>query len=263
MLPFVIGAGAALGVQWLIRRYAAKRGIGAIIGWGSAALAGLVGASRLADSAIPTLEDEITVRVDGNRLSKKRDLYFLALSCAFGRVRNLSFISQLPPAGMLAVDYDATGKSVQVVIKNQYSGISNILADSTDETSIITNGPEEELIGGSWAYYDWTLGGTLPDPPEELEKYVDARILTDKEKIDGVRVINPELPYDDGTRGTFLEWLTAQALSGPCGKPPHPNQTVSNMLSSQANSPNKPKLTPKPKRIPKKGEEEKNKDVNQ
>jgi hypothetical protein len=94
---------------------AAAAAVPAVISAGRALLPYLPGVSSVVQSArsnLPQLEDECTVTVVGNPKAKRKELYFLAASVAFGIVRRFDLNQwAAPPPGMILLEYGLSNNS--------------------------------------------------------------------------------------------------------------------------------------------------------
>ena len=122
---------------------------------------------------IPSLENEVTVRVTGQPGHTKQTLYFLALAAASAVCRQFTvyFVGTpiLPPQGILMIEYDAAQNWVQATIRYHNSMLAAIVPGVLAATSPIIaasglatvppldrlavyNGPNCDVVGAPLSY---------------------------------------------------------------------------------------------------------------
>lgn len=199
-------------------------------------------ASVAARAVMPDFEEQVEVTVYGNRTSKRKDLYRLALALAFGKVAPQNFFKNFIPPGMIAMTYDCMEKVVKVIVHYRYIASTNVAGGFNGATAAIFQGPEDVCRGGAWSFNSISLNTATGIPGESgpsgvsLNAVIGAanqkvsnqtggntRItlgsLVDKEIITNKPVDNPAPPFDNGTRGTYIERLVYQFLTGSCVDP--------------------------------------------
>ena len=151
-------------------------GVGAPFGEASAANASTLTRLQLASAALPTVEEEVVVIIQGNKSCKRSDLQFLAYSIAFGQLSGPTntysslptdvtirttasageFITGLalrpmPVANSVTLQYELTENKVTVVVKQSLSGF---LDWTTNRTSFginaLINPIPDNIVGGNW-----------------------------------------------------------------------------------------------------------------
>lgn len=210
------------------------------------------GADKIASTIVPVFEDQVEVTVHGNRASTRKQLYALALSLAFGKVKPQNLAGSAFPPGMIAMTYDCVEKVVKVIIHYKYSGMTNITGGIKPNRNVIFTGPEDISVGGPWSYNSIgiaakdVVGSTLstggavsPVLPvgtsvRKLGKPVSENIdpsingsngrinidnLVGKEILTTADVRNPSPPNDNAMRGTYAERLAFQFLTNSCDDP--------------------------------------------
>lgn len=104
-------------------------------------------------SALPHIDDEVTVTVVGQPGAKRRDLYFLALSAACSVVRRFDAAQKVaPPPGLLLLEYgigtDAEDHVVAVTLRYKTSLLSSAVAASVASNPAAAAGA---IVGGPLA----------------------------------------------------------------------------------------------------------------
>lgn len=136
---------------------------------------------------IPVLEDEVVVEVRGQPGATKKQLYYLALSAAFGLIRRFDLgvngVYVAVPPGVLMVEYDAADNWVRATVRFRTSLITTsvtialpmlnplpiplfgtLFADSVNDylkekagldfygEAVVFSGPKEEVVGGKFNF---------------------------------------------------------------------------------------------------------------
>lgn len=195
------------------------------------------------DNIMPMLHQECNVVVQGAPYAKRFDLYWIAVSAAFGHIRNLTLMGKLLPNGVIMIEYNSELNYVRFYCK-QVTSWKEAWANARGRfggVSQVMYGPKDELRGGSWQWY----AGAIPGIPgkDDVGKtgWENETILTKNSTyipVSGVEMVsaNPE-PFDESSRGAPTiaadpkinnisgwefynypnpEYLVYQMLSGPC-----------------------------------------------
>lgn len=132
-------------------------------GIGGMALDVITGGANVAQAIsdiTPKLEDEVTVEVVGQPGSTKRQLYYLAMSAAYGLARPALLARWLKqPPSLMMCEYDAADAWVRFTLKYK-TGVFNFIQNAiftpsiigelaTSTGMVVVNGPSDTLKGAS------------------------------------------------------------------------------------------------------------------
>lgn len=166
---------------------AAKKGIGVAgriignigsgVGWGIGSSVGqnIVSAAQELKKQGPTLEDEVVVEVRGQPGANKQKLYYIALSTAFGIVRQQQPLNPLtalisPSYGMLMSEDDASDNWVRCTLRYRVgmygimatTGINRLFGGgSLFDQLTVYRGPQCNVNGGDFNF----IGVAIPGVP--------------------------------------------------------------------------------------------------
>jgi hypothetical protein len=154
---------------------------------------------------VPVLEDEVTVEVRGQPGSTKKQLYYLALSTAFGLIRRFDVsvgnVFLAAPPGVLMCEYDAADHWVRATVRFR----TNLIASAA--TSVIESAAQNtfNILGGIVTYaIDAYLSDTQNRP---LPIYSQAVVYSGpKEEVVGgpfnfTGAITPAVPTQKRSEG--------------------------------------------------------------
>lgn len=182
------------------------------LGWG-----GLGGHLRAAaDYFLPKYMSKVTVAITGSPRSNMNDLYFLALSTAFGATKNITYASD----STINIGIDRTGKKVVVELLYETSAVAAVV--NIVDGSFRPNAGKQAIQAGvpaSVSGADWPDFLRFARDNKELP-YVDRVIATEDAAVNYV-------PYQDGMSrdNDLYQIIQAALLQGPCTKPGLPYTT--------------------------------------
>jgi hypothetical protein len=165
-----------------------------------------------ANAVWPTAFEEVEVTVYGSPDASKKDLYFLAAAIAFGKCPRRDLFADLPVPGTVIVRDSLTDPIVTFKLQYTYPGVAYAAATIGTMRQLF-EGPSNEVIGATWpnSWLWWKSTGQIPNAGPL--KYKDRLIVGSVRQEDQRVPFEPELPNDNGTRGTYLEQIMYQALS--------------------------------------------------
>jgi len=135
----------------------------------------------IADAVVPKLVQEVDVVVYGNPNAKRKDLYWIAVSAAFGHIKNNIPGGLFLPRGCIILEYHSEQNVVRFYcrqLSNYVQAFSTIFVGKPPFD--LFNGPKEQLTGGKWEWYAKIALGGVPTTPEDFGStgWEDETILT-------------------------------------------------------------------------------------
>ncbi len=118
---------------------------------------------------LPTLVQEADIVVTGAPHAKRQDMYWLAVSTAFGMISNFTITGALLPKGLIMMEYNAEQNHVRFYCK-QISTWAQVWYSlkSGDPfgrfTTKLFGGPQDITVGGKWEWWDRATPG-IPGVP--------------------------------------------------------------------------------------------------
>lgn len=180
----------------------------------------------LVDKYVPTFSNMVRVRVYCAPRGALNDANFVALSTAFGMVKNLNYFS----SNQIQVSIDYTNKMVEVMLSYESNGLNtsaNLLGSAalTTGKDIIQSGVPDTIKGATWPNWLKKTVGSSPELP------LVGKVIATHRKTDATTG-NPNfganlVPRLDGmSRDIDLTEVVAAALmAGPCASPAKPTTT--------------------------------------
>lgn len=241
---------------------------------------GVAGAASFIESVTPKLEDEVTVEVIGQPGATKKNLYFLALSTAYGLARPGTLARFLtPPPSLLMLEYDAADNWVRVTVKykvgvldfaNQAIGNTALLGPFSVALNVaavfgaaqlvaqmpILNGPSPVVVGATPVIPFSFLNVPLPvagvpnplNPIPTVNQNIGRVILTDEESVvvdnQAIPTPNPKPSGDFRSRGSVKFSGRRPYLNGfPVGSEPPTNEYLVPLVFAALSAPGSTNLT--------------------
>lgn len=173
---------------------------------------------KAVEELLPKFSNKVTVAITGSPRSNMNDLYFLALSTAFGTMKTYKYISD----NMIKTTIDRTNKKVIVELTYSTTGIGSggnaLLSAAYDNgKDVIQSGVPVSIEGADWPNFlkkNFNTNKELPLVGKTIATHAPAANY---------------LPFNDAVSrdNDLTQVISAALLMGPCAKP---GQTHTNNL---------------------------------